>query len=69
MNEIFLKNLHFRFANDSVEIAAVNGGHGVGVEPRKLGAEGEARVSSHSHSASLPSWVSSAAHRTPSPSG
>lgn len=31
MNEIFFFNLHFRFANDTVEIAAVDGRPGVGV--------------------------------------
>lgn len=32
MNDtFFFFNLHFRFANDAVEIAAVDGGPGVGV--------------------------------------
>lgn len=32
MNDtFFFLNLHFRFANDAVEIAAVDGGPGVGV--------------------------------------
>lgn len=31
MTLFFFFNLHFRFANDAVEIAAVDGGPGVGV--------------------------------------
>lgn len=64
----FFFNLHFRFANDTVEIAAVDGRPGVGMS--KVGAEGEAGTSPHSYSASLlPSWGSSVAHHTPIPSG